>query len=181
MGAARLQEHLIDLALRRACSLHDADVTLWIAGPTDDPSVERAARTFGIAVRSQHGDDLGDRMLRAFETTLQRPGTMLLIGTDCPAQTAADLDNARGMLQSFDAVLQPAEDGGYVLIGMKRPQPALFAGVRWGTGHVLDATREQAARNGIALAELPTTWDLDRPSDLDRALEQGLIDAASLA
>jgi hypothetical protein len=180
-GAARLQEQLTSMALQRACSLPDADVTLWIAGPLDDPSVMQTARTFGVALRAQHGDDLGDRMLNAFEATLGEPGSMLLIGTDCPAQTVADLELARIALQSADAVLQPAEDGGYVLIGMKRPQRALFAGIPWGTERVLDTTRKQAVRHGIALAELATTWDLDRPADLDRARKRGLIDEASLA
>lgn len=179
-GAARLQQQLTAMTLQRACSLPDASVTLWVAGPLDDPFVRHAARTFGVALRSQHGDDLGDRMLNAFEATLDEPCPMLLIGTDCPAQTVADLERARLMLQSFDAALQPAEDGGYVLIGMKRPQRALFENIPWGTERVLEATRRQAARHGIALAELPPTWDLDRPADLDRALERGLIDEATL-
>jgi rSAM/selenodomain-associated transferase 1 len=181
VGAARLQEQLTRMTLQRACSLPDADVTLWVAGPLDDSSVREAARTFGVALRSQNGDDLGDRMLNAFEATLAEAGSMLLIGTDCPAQTLADLERARLVLQSFDAVLQPTEDGGYALIGMKRPQRALFSDVPWGTERVLAATREHAARQGIALAELATTWDLDRPADLERALERGLIDEATLA
>jgi rSAM/selenodomain-associated transferase 1 len=180
-GAARLQDRLTHMTLQRACALPAANVTLWVAGPIDDPSIMRAARTFGVALRSQHGGDLGARMLDAFEATLGEPCPMLLIGTDCPAQTVADLERARIALQSSDAVLQPAEDGGYVLIGMVHPQRALFANVAWGTDRVLDATRRQAARHGIALAEMPTTWDLDRPADLDRALELGLIDEASLA
>lgn len=181
MGAARLQEQLLRSTLRRACSLRDADVTLWVAGPLDHPSVRKLARTFGVALRSQHGDNLGDRMRNAFEATLEEAGPVLLIGTDCPAQTVADLERAREMLQSSDAVLQPTEDGGYALIGMKRLQRALFSAVPWGTERVLHATREHAARHGIALAELAETWDLDRPEDLERALENGLIDEASLA
>lgn len=180
-GAARLQEQLTSMTVKRACSLPDASVTLWVAGPLDIPPIMRVVRTFGVALRSQHGDDLGDRMFDAFETTLGEPCPMLLIGTDCPAQSVADLDRARIALQSSDAVLQPAEDGGYVMIGMTRPQRALFTNIPWGTERVLDTTRAQAARHGIALTELPATWDLDRPADLDRAQKCGLIGETGFA
>ena len=100
---------------------------------------------------------------------------MLLIGTDCPAQTVDDLRAAVAALRSADAVVQPAEDGGYVLIGMNEPRPALFTGIAWGSNGVLAATRMRAEEHGIRLAELPTCWDLDRSEDLDRALALGLV------
>jgi rSAM/selenodomain-associated transferase 1 len=176
-AAARLQQQLTTMALARACALDGAVVTLWIDGSIDDVFVRAAARRFGVALRPQQGDDLGARMQNAFEEILETSTSMLLIGTDCPAQTAVDLERARAALQDADAVLQPAEDGGYVLIGMKRPLP-LFETVPWGSERVLEATRARAAELGIALAELPTLWDLDRPADLERAYRSGLIDVA---
>jgi glycosyltransferase A (GT-A) superfamily protein (DUF2064 family) len=100
---------------------------------------------------------------------------MVLIGTDCPAQTVDDLRAAIAALRSADAVVQPAEDGGYVLIGMKEPRTVLFNGVPWGTDRVLAATRARADEHGIRLAELPACWDLDRSEDLDRAVALGLV------
>jgi rSAM/selenodomain-associated transferase 1 len=176
-AAARLQQQLTTMALARACTLDSAVVTLWIDGPLDDLFVRTAARRFGVALRTQQGDDLGARMQNACEDILETATAMLLIGTDCPVQTTADLERARAVLQDADAVLQPAEDGGYVLIGMKRPLP-LFEGVPWGSEHVLEATRARAAWLGIELVELPTLWDLDRPADLERAQRCGLIDVA---
>jgi rSAM/selenodomain-associated transferase 1 len=176
-AAARLQQQLTTMTLARASALADAIVTLWVDGPLDDAFVCAAARRFGVALRPQQGHDLGARMHNAFDETLGTSKAMLLIGTDCPAQTPADLERARTALRDADAVVQPAEDGGYVLIGMRRPLP-LFAGIPWGSDRVMESTRARAAGLGIVLAELPTSWDLDRPADLDRARRCGLIDAA---
>jgi glycosyltransferase A (GT-A) superfamily protein (DUF2064 family) len=114
-------------------------------------------------------------MSNAFADTLDGERAMLLIGTDCPAQTHEDLVTAIAALQDADAVIQPAEDGGYVLIGMKRAHPVLFEGVAWGSESVLATTRARATGHGIRLAELPLSWDLDRGEDLDRALALGLV------
>ena len=62
----------------------------------------------------------------------------------------------------------PAEDGGYVLIGLRRAAPTLFQAVPWGGERVLTVTRERAAAAGMRLAELPALPDLDRPEDLAR-------------
>jgi rSAM/selenodomain-associated transferase 1 len=169
-----LQRQLLEGALARARALPGAHVTLWIAGPHDDATLG-FARDAGVDVREQRGADLGARMAHAFEATLDGRRPMLLIGTDCPAQTVDDLHAALRALDDADAVLQPAEDGGYVLIGMKRPLPVLFEEIDWGTASVLASTRRRAATHGIALAEIAECWDLDRSDDLDRALALGLV------
>jgi glycosyltransferase A (GT-A) superfamily protein (DUF2064 family) len=116
-------------------------------------------------------------MAHAFADRVEGMRPMLLIGTDCPAQTVDDLRDALAALQEgADAVVQPAEDGGYVLIGMKDARPELFTGIAWGTNLVLPATRLRASEHGLRLAELPTCWDLDRSEDLDRALALGLVE-----
>jgi hypothetical protein len=79
-----------------------------------------------------------------------------------------------------DAVLAPAEDGGYVLIGLKRAPAALFERMRWGESTVMAGTRERLAALGLRWRELETLWDVDRPEDLARlrgALPDGLDQA----
>ena len=174
-GAARLQQHLIELALARACALPGARVTLWTTADLDDAMTQATAGAAGAIVRAQCGDDLGARMAHAFAATLDGRRPMLLIGTDCPAQTVDDLEAALAALRDADAVVQPAEDGGYVLIGLTQPRPELFSGVAWSSDQVLAATRSRAEEHGIRLAELPASWDLDRNEDLDRALALGLV------
>jgi len=176
-GAARLQRQLIERALARAQSARGARVTLWTTA--DDADTHALAEAARATVRLQQGHDLGARMSNAFAETLDGTRPMLLIGTDCPALTGADLETAIAALREADAVIQPAEDGGYVLIGMKQFHPGLFEQVAWGSATVLATTRARAADGGVRLAELPVSWDLDRSEDLDRALALGLVDFPS--
>jgi glycosyltransferase A (GT-A) superfamily protein (DUF2064 family) len=71
-------------------------------------------------------------------------------------------------------VVIPAEDGGYVLIGSRRPQPGLFNGMTWGTDQVMAQTRQRLAQHGLTWRELPPQWDVDRPEDLARLRAAGL-------
>jgi uncharacterized protein len=174
-AAARLQQTLTTLALKRARALPDVRVELWIDGPLDHPFLLRSVRDLGISIQPQRGEDLGSRMAHAIEAMLAHSSRALVIGTDCPAQRTADLEAAFAALDKADAVVQPAEDGGYVLIGMKRCHAELFRAVPWGTDQVMPTTRARAASAGIQLAELPLSWDLDRPADFERALALGLV------
>ncbi len=113
----------------------------------------------------------------AFATTLARHARCVLIGTDCPEQTPDDVRRAAAALEQHDVVLQPALDGGYVLIGLRAPQPGLFAGVTWGKATVLAQTQERIARAGLRAMVLPPRADLDTPEDYRRLLARGAIAA----
>jgi glycosyltransferase A (GT-A) superfamily protein (DUF2064 family) len=65
-------------------------------------------------------------------------------------------------------VVVPADDGGYALIGLRRPVPAIFRGVPWGGPHVLGATRRQAAAAGLAWVDLEPWYDVDDAAGLRR-------------
>jgi uncharacterized protein len=96
-------------------------------------------------------------------------GPVLVIGTDCPVLTEADLRGAANALRDgTDVILIPADDGGYVLIGTRSEQPALFAGIAWGTKTVLAETRARIIENCLVLTERPPLWDVDTESDLAR-------------
>ncbi len=75
---------------------------------------------------------------------------------------------------SHDAVIGPAEDGGYVMVGVRRSTPALFDAVEWGSAAVLATTRRRLAALHWRWHELATLWDLDRPQDLERARQAGI-------
>ena len=170
--AAALQAHLTQLALRRAVG-SGAEVVLWIDGEPD-PATLSVANELAIEVRAQPAGDLGRRMQAAFESSTGR--ATLVIGTDCPAQSAEHLVHAGKLLADHDVVLQPAHDGGYVLIGMKQPHHQFFRDIIWGSDSVLARTRQRAAALGLRCAELPPLHDLDRPDDLKLALANGWID-----
>ena len=169
-GAARLQRRLTLHALAVARRAALGGVTLWTAAEREHRFFLALQRCRGIECRCQLGDDLGARMAAAFAA---HAGPLLLIGTDCPALQPAHLVAAAAALSGeqqdgHDAVFIPAEDGGYVLVGLRCSQPRLFAGVDWGSERVMAQTRQGLAALGLRWLELPTLWDVDRPSDLPR-------------
>jgi rSAM/selenodomain-associated transferase 1 len=165
-GAATLHQRLIERTVGTACAAAIGPVTLWT---TPDPShacFAALASRFPIALATQPAGDLGARMLAPSQAA---DGPTIVIGTDCPALTLSHLREAAEVLRrGSDAVVIPAEDGGYVLIGSRRPQPRLFAPMVWGADTVMAETRSRLARGGLTSRELPTLWDVDRPEDLAR-------------
>jgi len=122
---------------------------------------------------NEAANSAADSAKNSAKNTAEARAPLLLIGTDCPALTGAHLHAAAQALhEGADAVTLPAEDGGYVLVGLRAPQPALFEGMHWSTEHVMADTRERARAAGLRLHEGPTLWDVDRPEDLARL--QGL-------
>ena len=92
----------------------------------------------------------------------------IIVGVDNLTLTGNLLLDAEEALQKAEVVVQPAVDGGYTLIGLTRPRAALFNEIPWGTQNVMRVTRERIARERLRAVELPTTWDLDTPTDLGR-------------
>ena len=141
----------------------------------------------GWAVTSQGPGDLGQRLARAARVARRdRVGRLVIIGSDAPLLPLPLVEAAFSGLTKQDTLLAPAEDGGYVLIGLalERAPPAavesLFADIPWGTGAVREATSEAARRAGLGFGELAGHWDVDRPEDLPRlAAAIRALDAAT--
>jgi len=115
-----------------------------------------------LPVRSQRGGDLGERMQQAIAAICARGRPAILIGTDCPLLDAGYLSAADSALgDGADVVIGPVEDGGYVLIGLARPQPRLFAHMPWSTSTVRDETLRRAAELGLHVVLLKELWDVD--------------------
>lgn len=167
-GAARLQREFTRRALRTAVAAQLGPVTLWCAPHANHRFFRALRRTMGVDCLVQASGDLGERMHTAFRLHCAQ-GPLLLIGTDCPALAPSHLrDAARALCDGYDAVLGPAEDGGYVLVGLRDPQPTLFLGMAWSTPTVMFETRMRATALGLRVMELPTLWDVDVPADLPR-------------
>lgn len=130
----------------------------------------------GMRAGAQSGGTLGDRLDTAFDALLAARARAVVIGTDCPGLRPRHLRDAFEALASNDAVLGPARDGGYWLIGLRVRAPALFEGVAWGTDAVLAQTLERAGRARLSVATLETLDDLDTPSDLARLVARGLAE-----
>lgn len=162
-AAAVLQERLTVQAVKTARAAALGHVTVWCAPDARHAAFRDLVTQHRVTLRPQPDGDLGARMLAAIG---ERP--TLVIGTDCPALTPAHLQEAAAALSHADVVLIPAADGGYVLIGARKPQPALFERMAWGTDTVIDETRARIAALGLACVELDLLWDVDTENDLAR-------------
>jgi len=174
-GAAALHEVLVRRALATALEARAGPVELWCSPDARHPFFARCAVEHGIHLREQSGADLGERMRGAFAAALGENASLVVIGSDCPALTPAVLREAALALGTHDAVIAPAEDGGYVLVGLSAPDPGLFAGIAWGGPTVMADTRERLARAGSNWKELGTLWDIDRPEDYARLEREGWL------
>ena len=145
-----------------------ASVSLWT--PPNSPSrlLRRAARRLTIRQCDQSGRDLGQRMHNAISSELrQSRHPVLLIGADCPFFTPDYFQRAYDALRRAPFVFGPASDGGFVLVGARRPLPShCFDRIEWGGADVLERTLHNMKRAGAAYQLLPALDDIDRPEDL---------------
>jgi rSAM/selenodomain-associated transferase 1 len=174
-GAADLHASLVHRALEVASAAHPSALELWCAPDAHDPFFVECARRHGCVLHEQSGGDLGERMAHAFESSLAHGAALVLIGSDCPALEARHVLEAAAALRDHDAVFVPAEDGGYVLVGLARAAPSIFTRIAWGTPVVMRQTRERLAEAGLRWRELETLWDVDRPDDYRRLQQAGLL------
>ena len=161
-----LHRALVEHTLRVACALEALTVELWVSDSHAWWGV--LEQRYAVPVFKQCGDDLGERMARASADALERSASVMIIGTDCPFITGDYLMRAWRQLAHHPAVLGPAEDGGYVLIGLRSACAAVFANVDWGNNTVLQQTRTNLQRAAINWIELDTLADIDRAEDLPR-------------
>ena len=158
-GAAELARRMLFDTCREALAAAIGPVELCLA-PHPDWSGEIPP---GVELTEQGEGDLGERLWRA----ALRAGTpLLLIGTDCPDLDRKRLKAAARQLRSSDAVLHPAEDGGYALLGLNKLDPSVFTGIAWGTDAVARQTLERIGALGWSLHIGETLRDIDEPADL---------------
>lgn len=186
--ALDVYRQLLDITLQQVvasgfpCALFAAAPSAQLAGLADQ---------YGATLHLQQGNGLGERMIRAMAELHQQYQRVLLIGSDCPALTAHHLKQGAAALMQSAAVIGPAEDGGYWLIGSADPtlwsDPLLLNPVRFGGPEAFTMTvsclgscmqsRLQYHENAIAI--LAPLWDLDTEADYRRALSAGLLVSGS--
>jgi hypothetical protein len=163
---ARLQARMIRHTAAHAHQVAPGSTYLAFDPPHAAEEIERLLPST-VLFPQVHGH-LGNRMAAATRTVLaRRPGPLLVIGTDAPTLTSAMLHRAARALDHHDVVFGPALDGGYYLVGLRRPQTEVFAidPVLWGGSRVLAASRDSARRAGLTVGSLPVLRDLDTPED----------------
>lgn len=167
-GAAALAGALLESLVDRLAMARLAGLELWCAPDCGHPLFRRLADSVGVTLHPQQGKDLGERLSAGAADALTRADAVLLVGADIPELDAAYCDNALAALKGADCVIGPAQDGGYVLLGLKSPAPVLFRDMPWGEASVGAITCQRIERLGWRWETLPMLWDLDRPEDLLR-------------
>jgi uncharacterized protein len=128
--------------------------------------------------------DLGARIERVLRRALRELPFAIALGADTPGLPRRLLERARAELHEADAVLGPARDGGFYLLGLRRCPPGLLRGLPWSRADTFEHTRDRLRERGLTVSLLPRWFDVDRPADLTRMralLDAGEIRAANTA
>lgn len=162
-AAARLYRQMLQQTLKTVVESALCRVRLLCTPDTSHPFFQSLSSHYGVPLDLQKGNNLGERMFNAASRRLNEIENVILIGSDCPEMSASHLENVIDILitNESEIVITPAHDGGYVLLGLHRVNPALFEGVNWGTETVMSQTRN-------ALEQLQWHWkEMEPLKDLD--------------
>lgn len=139
--------------------------------PREGEALMKTLAPPALALVAQRGGDLGER-LSNLVTDLLGLGHVaaLAVDSDSPTLPMAYMEEAATILSRgrCDVVLGPCEDGGYYLVGLRSPLPALFEGIPWSTDAVLAVTVDRARDRGLSVHLLPQWFDVDTEADLRR-------------
>jgi uncharacterized protein len=130
----------------------------------------------------QRGDEFGERLYFAVEDLFKCGfDSLCLIDSDSPTVPAENFEKAVELLSTGEdrLVLGPSDDGGYYLIGVKKPHQDLFEQIDWSTERVFNQTIQRATEIGIEVKLLPTGYDVDDGASLRRLCNEVLTDTTS--
>ncbi|GAB4151994.1 MAG: TIGR04282 family arsenosugar biosynthesis glycosyltransferase [Sphingomonadales bacterium] len=167
-GAARLARAMFGEICRRALDTQFGPVELCLAPERAAPAWRSVALPHGADISAQGDGDLGARMARASQRVLAGGENILLIGTDCLDLTTDLLNRAAAALDAHDAVIHPAHDGGYTLLGLRQYHDSLFSDIAWSSDGVAEETLARLSALGWRTRIGEVLHDIDRPSDLER-------------
>lgn len=173
-GCAEFHQYLVHHCLDTLIPAQLCPLELWCTPDYTDPFFTACRQQYPLSLHTQTGGDLGQRMHAAITSALQDAAATVLVGTDCPALSVADIDTALRVLQAdTDIVLGPARDGGYYLIGMREPCASLFSDIDWSTASVLDTTLTRITSAGRHYHLLEQHDDIDTADDYRRFMNTG--------
>ena len=165
--AAELHQQLVLRTLDMATEKPAATVELWFAPNSSHPFFHYFRENYPLSLHEQVGGDLGQRMHHAIANVLTRSHSCLIIGTDCPELNHQHLaDTFASLGAGYDCVITPATDGGYVMLGLKKCNAALFDGIRWGSESVYEETITRLQSLSWRWLSKTALNDIDHPHDL---------------
>jgi rSAM/selenodomain-associated transferase 1 len=168
-AALRAYERLVETLLAGLAPLPGAELRF-----TPDDAANEVSRWLrdGWSSHGQGSGDLGERLCRAFRDAFASGARrVVVIGSDCPEVTPADIESAWAALEMHDVALGPATDGGYWLIGLRALHEAIFRDIHWSTNSVSAETLAICQQGGLSVHRLRTLSDVDTVEDWQRFLQ----------
>ncbi len=164
---------LTDNTLRLVSSSHIAPIELWCSPDSGHDYFKQCVDKYDVSLHQQGEGSLGDKMHHAICSGLERAQQVVLIGTDCPSFEVQDFEQAfQALTEGTEIALGPAEDGGYVLIGMSQPHQYLFQDIDWSSQRVLSQTKLKIKELALSHFETKKQWDVDSFEDWLRYQQQ---------
>lgn len=171
--AAELYLAFVKDTLAFTAGIPETRVEVAYAPSDDHPALDWIGPQARPAFFLQQGADLGRRLENAFAKGFSEgAGKIVIIGSDTPHLDPAIAGEAFSALDRTEAVLGPAKDGGYYLIGLRRARPCLFARIPWSSDKVFAETMARARMEGVSLECLPELEDIDTFADLKRLADE---------
>jgi rSAM/selenodomain-associated transferase 1 len=171
-AAAHIYQILLDHTLEQVSRCTTSQTILSIsdaASPGWRPGVD-------VPVEVQQSGDLGGRLAATFARRFAEGfEAVVVVGSDCAGLTATHVAAGIEELKRYATVFGPAHDGGYWLVGQRRPGSDLFSGIPWSSPHTMETTRRHMREKGMRWAELEVMRDIDTASDLDAELASGKL------
>ena len=168
VGAARLAQRMLANTVEQALAAGLATPELC-ATPHPDDASWAGHLPAEVRLAEQGPGDLGQRLASAARRVIDGGERILLIGTDCPELDAKRLGEAAAQLERHDAVIYPARDGGYVLLGLSRTDRSIFDDIAWSTDSVAATTIARIRALDWSVFVGDTLVDIDEPDDLEAA------------
>jgi len=166
-GAYKVHIQLLKHTLNITSKIKDIDFQLHHTSVHNNQWLTSLAKENNLSTKIQNGNNLGERMYRATQLCLKKYSHCLIIGTDCPELTEQYLVEANQQLTSgYDAVIGPAYDGGYVLIGLNNTRKEIFSDINWGKSTVFTSTITIFNKLNLKYKILSTLHDVDTKEDL---------------
>jgi len=163
-----VHKNLLLNTLTKTTAINGVDIELCCTPDRTTSFFMNCENNFPVALSNQYGADLGERMAFAFSVALQKYEKVVVIGTDCPDINEAYISQAFASLAENNAVIGPAVDGGYVLLGLRQYSLKVFQNISWGSGTVFVQTENALNELSWSYKELAIMHDVDRPEDLQR-------------
>ncbi|BFM16604.1 hypothetical protein R50073_27870 [Maricurvus nonylphenolicus] len=165
--SVELHQRLVQHVVSNLVQCSDASLQLWVSDQPESPFFQSLHQRYPLQVQLQQGQDLGQRMSNICQTVLQQYSAVILVGSDCPFITSRQIEQVITALDAGNqAVIIPAQDGGYTLLALTQAEWRVFEEVEWGSERVYQQTLSRLDQLGWRYHCLEALADIDRPEDL---------------